>query len=112
MLFPKVNLDLGIYTEVNKNLGLAFGVRSHHTKDEKGSSQSANAKFSLAYRPEGDVLVMNRLEYRYENSENSKVAKAIESFLCVVHPSENSTLSGHYGYRRRRDPASGLSVFV
>jgi len=99
----KVNLDFGIYTEVNENLGLAFGARSHNTKDETGSSQSTNAKFSLAYRPEGDVLVMNRLEYLYEKDENSKVAKAIENFLCVVHPSEKSTLSGHYGLKYIQD---------
>lgn len=103
----KVNLDLGVYTEVNENLGLAFGSRSHSIKDEKGSSQSTSAKFSLAYRPEGDVLVMNRLEYLYESDENSKVAKAIESFLCVVHPSEKSTLSGHYGLKYIQDTIDG-----
>jgi len=103
----KINLDFGVYTEVNENLGLAFGTRSHTTKDEKGRNQSTNAKFSLAYRPEGGFLVLNRLEYLYERDENSKVAKAVESFLCVMHPSENSTLSGHYGLKYIQDSIDG-----
>ena len=103
----KVNLNLGVYTEVNENLGLAFGIRSHTTKEEESSSQSTNAKFSLAYRPEGDFLVINRLEYLYERDENFKVAKAMESLLCVLHPSENSTLSGHYGLKYIQDSIDG-----
>ncbi len=99
----KTNLDLGVYTEVNENLGLAFGSRVHHTKDETGSSHSASANFSLAYRPEGEFLVINRLEYLYKSDENSKTAKTVERFLCVAHPSQNSTLSGHYGLKYMQD---------
>ncbi len=99
----KINVDFGVYTEVNKNLGLAFGSRTHHIKDEKGNSQSTSANFSLAYRPEGSFLVINRLEYLYESDENSKRAKTVERFLCVAHPSQKSTLSGHYGLKYVQD---------
>ena len=98
----KINLDLGLYTEVNEDLGLALGVRSHIVNGEN-KSQNTDAKFSLAYRPEGDFLVLNRLEYIDERDEDTKVAKAIERFLCVVHPSQKSTLSGHYGLKYVQD---------
>ncbi len=99
----KINLDLGVYTEVNKNLGLAFGSRTHLVRDEEGDSHTTSANFSLAYRPEGGVMVINRLEYLYESDEHSKSAKTVERFLCVAHPSKKSTLSGHYGLKYTQD---------
>ncbi len=105
----KINLDLGVYTEVNSDLGMAFGLRSHQIETAQSQSQDASVKFSLAYRPEGDFVVINRLEYLYNGDENAKTSKVVERCLMTMKPSEHSTLSGHYGLKYIQDSIDGVS---
>jgi uncharacterized repeat protein (TIGR01451 family) len=102
-LEDKINLDAGVYTEVNENLGMALGIRNNIVKSDTTNTQNSEVKFSLAYRPDENLMLLNRLEYQYNKNNHTKVAKAIEQFLCVIHPSQKSTLSGHYGVKYVQD---------
>ncbi len=98
----KINLDAGVYTEVNKNLGMALGVRNNFVSGDT-NTQDSEVKFSLAYRPDESLMLLNRLEYLYNKTDNMKVAKAVEEFLCVAHLNQKNTLSGHYGLKYVQD---------
>ena len=99
----KLNLDAGVYTEVNKNLGLALGLRNNIIRGENTKTHNSEVKLSLAYRPDESLMLLNQWAYVYNKNDNTKVTKAIEQFLCVAHPSKNSTLSGHYAVKYIED---------
>ena len=99
----KTNLDLGVYTEVNKDLGLAFKSAFRDKKAKDDNTQEADLKLSFAYRPEGSFLVMNKLEYLYSKDEMAEVSKVIETFLLDINPSKKTTLSTHYGLKLTED---------
>jgi uncharacterized repeat protein (TIGR01451 family) len=99
----KVNFDAGVYTEVNKNLGMALGIRNNFVYGDNANRQNSDVKFSLAYRPDESLMVLNRLAYLYDKTDNTKVAKAVEQFLCVAHLNQKNSLSGHYGLKYVED---------
>jgi len=98
----KINFDLGIYTEVNKNLGFAFGARVNDVRAKENNSQDAELKFSLAKRDDS-YLLLNQLKYLYNKEQEAKVSKIINSLLFEINPTNKTTFSAHYGLKYTQD---------
>ena len=98
----KINLDLGVYTEINENLGLAFSTRVNDVNSDGAKTQDVEMKFSFAKRDE-NYLLLNQLKYLYNKDQDAKTSKAINSFLFELNPTKNTTLSAHYGLKYMQD---------
>ncbi len=98
----KINLDFGVFTDVNEHLALSFGNRVNLLRGDK-KSDKIDAKLSFAYRDDNNFVLLNSLNYLYEKDEKIKLAKIIDSLKFILYPTVNSTLSGHYGLKYTQD---------
>ena len=73
----KVNLSSAVYTQTSDELALALSA-SHHKETGNNRNQSeSNARFSLAYRPEDEgMIVLEKLDF-----VSSKVSEAQSDFV-------------------------------
>lgn len=98
----KANFDFGVFTDVNEHLALSYANRVNLLRGDK-KSDKIDMKLSFAYREDDYFMVLNSLNYLYEKDENIKLAKIINSLKYILHPTKNSTLSGHYGLKYSED---------
>ena len=98
----KINLDLGLYTEVNENLGLAFKVRQNSIKGEDDIND-IESELSFAYRPDSSLSVINKVEYNYNKSDIKETKKLINTLLLALSPTKRLDLLASYGIKYNLD---------
>jgi uncharacterized repeat protein (TIGR01451 family) len=71
----KYNFTAGIYTQTNDALALALSAGYNKESDELTTRKDANARFSVAYRPqETKWIVLNKLDYIYSESLDNNIS--------------------------------------
>jgi uncharacterized repeat protein (TIGR01451 family) len=98
-----INVDIGLYTKMDETLGLAFGIRANKTFDSSLDSSLMEAKFSLAYRPESGMSILNRLDFIQREDESYQVQKVINHFLFTTQLYDYLALSASYGVKYIQD---------
>jgi uncharacterized repeat protein (TIGR01451 family) len=98
-----INVDVGLYTKMDQRLGLAFGIRANKIFDAALDSSFIGAKFSLAYRPESGMAILNRLDMTQREDESYKIRKLINHSLFTTQLYDYLELSTSYGIKYIED---------
>ncbi len=100
----KINLNFGIYTEVNKDLGVAMGIRES-INDEVNSTKGyeGELKCSVAYRGERDYTLMSQLKLQHQHDRFGESQTLVTAIKGVVKPSKKSQISGHYALKIEKE---------
>ncbi len=93
----KININFGIYTEINRDLGFAMGIRENIT-DEVNSRKGydGEAKFSLAYRGDRDYTLLSQLKLKHQKDKLNDNKTVIGAVKGVIKPTSKSQISTHY----------------
>jgi uncharacterized repeat protein (TIGR01451 family) len=97
------NFALGVYTQPNDDMGLAFNTLYSRTYDDVNNSESIDASLTFAYRPQdAKWIVFDKLEYVYEKengNENYDTQKLINNLQANYMPNDDFELSLQYGLK-------------
>ncbi len=95
----KINLDLGVYNDINETLGLAFGIRANSIYGEKSDKKDFLSYLSVAYRPKAKWMFLNKLNVLYSIEDNLESKKIINNLLFYINFYNNFDLSLQYGLK-------------
>ncbi len=95
----KVNIDLGVYTKVQKDLGVVFGIRSNSIQNKKNLQKELQSNFSFAYRPKKKWIVLNRFDFIHLNKSQDLTKKFINNLLLHYRIKDDLELSLQYGLK-------------
>jgi len=104
----KYNVTTGVYTQVNDALAVALSGGYNKLEDVNGTTEDANVRFSLAYRPqETDFIVLNKLDLVHQKNlridDNIYTQKIINNMVVNYTPNDKTELSLQYGIKYVRD---------
>ncbi len=90
----RVNLNFGLFTQLDKKLAIAFGLRSNII-DSNNSSKLHEAKLSMAYRDQKDTLLLKSIfsQEEFDFSKNLKYLMALKAIKKFT----KSSFSIYYG---------------
>ncbi len=100
----KVNLSTAIYTQTSNDLALALSGSLNKDENNQQKRSDANMRFSMAYRPEEDgMMVLEKLDFiRSElNDETGSFLtdKMVNNINVNLQPTRKSELALQYGFK-------------
>jgi hypothetical protein len=104
----KVNLDLGVYTEVGDNIGVAFGIRESFIDTNLSNSKSGKIRSTLAYRGERGFTLLYSGEYEHSDNLSAEEDKFVNRFKSVFE-FDRAKFSAHYGIKYLKTGVDGES---
>ncbi|CAA6807172.1 MAG: Unknown protein [uncultured Sulfurovum sp.] len=100
----KVNLSSAVYTQTSDSLALALSGQLSKEDGENHNQSDANIRFSLAYRPEEDgMIVLEKLDFISSKSSDDETdyitEKLINNLNVNLTPTAKSEVSLQHGFK-------------
>ncbi len=107
----KLNLSSAVYSQTSDMLALALSGSYSDEDGKKRKQNDANVRFSLAYRPEDDgMIVLDKLDFisskTEEEAEVFKTQKMVNNLNVNLIPTDKSELSLQHGFKYVVDTAN------
>ena len=99
----KLNLSSAVYSQTSDILALALSGIYIDEDGKKRKQSDANARFSLAYRPEDDgMIVLDKLDFissKTEKVEEFRTKKMVNNLNINLMPTDKSEIALQYGFK-------------
>ena len=107
----KLNLSSAVYSQTSDILALALSGTYSDEDGKKRKQSDASVRFSLAYRPEDDgMIVLNKLDFisskTEEEAEEFRTQKMVNNLNVNLIPTDKSELSLQHGFKYVVDTAN------
>ncbi len=100
----KLNINFGAYTELNRDLGFAMGIRENISNEINSTrAYDGEAKFSIAYRGDSAYTLLSQLKIDHRKDRYSDSKTVIAALKGVINPSNKSQISSHYAIKINRE---------
>ncbi len=98
----KINLNFGVYSEINRDLGLAFGIRESFIDTNSTLNKEGMIRLSLAYRGDENLLLLAKSEFKHQDDEYEDNQKFINT-IKGVYDLKRARFSGYYALKYTKD---------